>query len=344
MGDSRGGSIVSFFIRAGDYLKNRILNLLKEKDSFISGEDIGEKFNMTRAGIWKHINSLKKDGYIIESISSKGYKLVSAPDILTYEEIKEYLKTSFIGRNIYYYDSIDSTNIIAKEIAVSSKEGTIVVGEEQLAGKGRMGREWISPKWKGIYMSIILKPDMEPMKAPRISLIGAAAVNKALLNLGIKSLTKWPNDILINGKKISGILTEISGELNMIDYLIMGIGVNVNLDKNQIPKELKEKATSINIEEGKSINRKVLMANILNELEDLYIDFKENGDISKSVEICRENSVLIGKEVNILRGKESRKGIALDINKDGELVVEFETGIENIFSGEVSVRGLHGYI
>lgn len=325
-------------------MKNKILNLLKESDDFISGEEIGERFNMTRAGIWKHVNSLKEEGYIIESISKRGYKLISSPDILTYEEVEEYLKTSFIGRNIYYYDSIDSTNIMGKEIAFSEKEGTIVVGEEQLAGKGRMGREWISPKGKGIYMSIVLKPDIEPMKASKITLIGAAAVNKALSNLGIKSSIKWPNDILINGKKISGILTEISGEINMVDYLIMGIGVNVNLNKADIPKELKDKATSINIEEGKFINRKLLMANILNEFEDLYIDFKDNGNISKTVEICRENSVLIGKEVNVIRGKENRKGIAVDINEEGELVVEFETGIEKIYSGEVSLRGLTGYI
>lgn len=338
------GSTVSFFIRIGDKLKNRVLKLLKQNDEFISGEKLSNEFNMTRAGIWKHMNSLKEDGYIIESVSRKGYKLISSPDILTYEEIQEDLNTLFIGRNLHYYQSIDSTNKRAKEIANVEKEGTIVVAEEQFQGKGRLGRDWISPKDKGIYMSIILKPDLEPMKVSKITLIGAAAVNKALYNLRIKSQIKWPNDILINEKKICGILTEISGELNMVDYLIMGIGINVNVDGVDIPDELKNKATSIKIEEGKAINRKLLMANILNELESLYIDFRDNGDISKTIEICKENSALIGKEINVIRGKETRKGIALDISEIGELIVEFETGIENIYSGEVSIRGIKGYI
>lgn len=325
-------------------MKNRILNFLKQNDGFISGEKIAEEFNMTRAGVWKHMNSLKEEGYNIESIPKKGYRLISAPDILTYEELKGYLNTSFIGRNIHYYTFIDSTNKKAKEIASREKEGTVIVAEKQTRGKGRLGRDWISPMGKGIYMSIVLKPDVEPMKASRVTLIGAAAVSKALSNLGIKSSIKWPNDILQNGKKICGILTEISGELNMVDYLIMGIGVNVNLDKAHIPEELKDKATSISIEEGKNINRKLLMANILNEFEDLYIDFKDNGNISRAIKICKENSALIDKEVNVIRGKESRRGIALDISETGELIVKFQTGIENIYSGEVSIRALDGYI
>ena len=325
-------------------MKSKVLRLLKECDEFISGEDLSDKFNMTRAGIWKHMNSLKEDGYVIESVSGKGYRLISSPDILNYEEIQGYLKTASIGRKIQYYESIDSTNKRAKEIANVEKEGTIIVAEEQIQGKGRLGREWISPRGKGLYMSIILKPHVDPIKVSRVTLIGAGAVNKALVNLGIKSQIKWPNDILINGKKVAGILTEISGELNMVDYLVMGIGINVNLNKSDIPKDLKDKATSINIEEGKIINRKVLMANILNEFEELYMDFKDNDNISKTIEICRDKSALIGKEVKVIRGRETRKGKALDIGETGELIVEFETGIENIYSGEVSIRGLDGYI
>lgn len=325
-------------------MKNKILNLLKEKDGFISGEKIAKDFNMTRAGVWKHINSLKEEGYIIESISKKGYRLISTPDILSYEEIEPYLKTSLIGRNLHYYNSIDSTNNKGKEIASSEKEGTLIVAEEQIRGKGRLGRDWLSSEGKGIYMSIILKPDLEPMKVSRITLIAAAAVNKALLKQAIESSIKWPNDILINGKKICGILTEVSGELNMLDYVVIGIGVNVSLSKTDIPKELKDIATSINMEEGKAINRKQLMANILNEFEDFYMDFKENGNISRVVKICKENSAVLGKEVNVIKGNQSRRGIAIDISNTGELIVEFDTGIEKIYSGEVSVRGLDGYI
>lgn len=326
-------------------MKNKVLKILKDSEDFISGEEISKEFHMTRAAIWKYINMLKEDGYVIESIPRKGYKLVYLPDILTYEEVGKYLDTDFIGRNIYYFDLINSTNIKAKEIALEEKEGTVLVSEEQVGGKGRLGRQWLSPKGKGIWMSIILKPNVDPMKVAKITLLGAAAVHKALANMNIKSQIKWPNDILIDGKKISGILTEMSAELNMINYVIMGIGINVNLDEEDIPEDLKDKATSIKIIEGKEIDRKRLLANILNELEKLYIDFRDKDTITKAIDICKANSILIGKEVRLIRGEEIRFGKALDINEEGELVVEFEYGaIENIYSGEVSVRGLEGYV
>lgn len=326
-------------------MKNKILKVLKNSDDFISGEKLSEEFNMTRSGIWKYMNMLKEDGYNIESIPRKGYRIVSSPDILTYEEIEKNLNTDFIGRNIYYYDSIDSTNKRAKDIALEEQEGTIIISEEQVDGKGRLGRGWISPKGKGIWMSIILKPEVDPIKVAKITLIGAAAVYKGLNNMNIDSTIKWPNDILIDGKKICGILTEMSCELNMINYVVMGIGINVNLDVSNIPEDLREKATSIKISQKKSISRKELLANILNEFEELYIPFKDNGNISESINICRENCALIGKEVKIIKGEEIKIGRALDINEDGQLVIEFKNGVvENVFSGEVSVRGLNGYI
>lgn len=325
-------------------MKNKVLRMLKNSEGFISGEKISDEFNMTRSGIWKYINMLKEDGYKIESIPRKGYRIISSPDILTYEEVEEYLDTDFIGRKIYYFDSIDSTNNKAKEIAFEEKEGLVVVSEEQLAGRGRLGRAWVSPKGKGIWMSIILKPKVDPMKVAKVTLLGAAAVNKALDNMNVKSQIKWPNDILINGKKIAGILTEMNCELNMINYVTMGIGINVNLDENDIPEDLKDKATSIKISGGKEINRKELLANTLNIFEELYLLFRDKDDVSKAIEICRENSALIGKQVRVIRGEEIKIGKALDINEEGQLVVEFENGVvENIYSGEVSVRGLEGY-
>ena len=326
-------------------MKNKILKVLKNSDDFISGEKLSEEFNMTRSGIWKYMNMLKEDGYDIESIPRKGYRIISSPDILTYEEIEKNLSTDFIGRNIYYYESIDSTNKRAKDIALEEQEGTIIISEEQVDGKGRLGRDWISPKGKGIWMSIILKPEVDPIKVAKITLIGAAAVYKGLNNMNIDSTIKWPNDILIDGKKICGILTEMSCELNMINYVVMGIGINVNLDGNNIPEDLREKATSIKISQKKSVNRKELLANILNEFEELYIPFKDKGNISESIKICRENCALIGKEVKIIKDEKIKIGRALDINEDGQLVIEFKGGVvENVFSGEVSVRGLDGYI
>lgn len=326
-------------------MKNKILNILKENtDDFISGEKISASLNMTRASVWKHINTLKEEGYTIESISRRGYRLLSSPDLLSYEEIKGYLDTEFIAKEIKHFYTIDSTNKKAKELAAELAEGTVLIAEEQSGGKGRIGRDWISPKGKGIWMSLVLKPKLEPAKLSRITLIGAVSVFAALEKMNIKSQIKWPNDLLIRGKKISGILTEMSGELNRIDYVIMGIGVNVNLDVDDLPQDLKHKATSIKIEENKDIDRKILTANILNEFEKYYIDFRKDGDLRKCLEILRENSALIGEEIRVIKGDESRFGIARDINEVGELVVEFKEGIENIYSGEVSVRGLDGYV
>jgi len=321
-------------------MKNKILEKLKQSEDFISGQEISKEFHITRAAIWKYINILREDGYNIESVPSKGYRLVSLPDILSYEEIKEYLKTDFMGRSIYYFNSIDSTNKKAKEVAQDEQEGTVIIAEEQTAGKGRMGRSWVSPKGKGIWMSLILKPTMEPMKVPKLTLIGAAAVYKALENMGIKAQIKWPNDVLIDGKKICGILTEMSGELNMVNYVIMGIGINVNLDEGDFPEELKDKATSLKISTGKEINRKELTANILNEFEKLYISFKEKDQMNEVLKICRENSILLGEEVKIIRGNDVRIGKAIDINENGELLIKFEGDkVESIIAGEVSLRG-----
>lgn len=326
-------------------MKDEILKLLKENgDNFLSGEDISDKFGVSRAAIWKHMNTLKEEGYKIESVSRKGYRLIESPDILTYMEVEEFLHTKYIGRNIQYFDTIDSTNIKAKEIAYESKKGTVVIAEEQTLGRGRLGRSWVSPKGKGIWMSILLKPKIDPMKVAKITQIGAAAVSLALQDLGIESFIKWPNDIVINGKKLCGILTEMSCELNMINYVVMGVGINVNLDSEDFQGEVSKVGTSLKIETGKKVNRKELLGLFLNRFEELYIPFVERDDFSNTLKVCREKSILIGKEVKLIRGSEERKGKVVGLNDDGELEVDYGNGvIENVLSGEVSVRGLYGY-
>jgi BirA family biotin operon repressor/biotin-[acetyl-CoA-carboxylase] ligase len=258
--------------------------------------------------------------------------------------IQNTLYTDYIGRNLHFYESIDSTNIRAKEIALEAPEGTVIIAEEQTEGIGRLGRTWLSPKGKGIWMSIILKPQVEPENVSKITLLGAAAVNLALYQMAIVSKIKWPNDIIIDEKKVGGILTEMSMESHRVNYVVMGIGINVNLDQDEFPEELENKATSLKIAVKKYVDKDILVSYILNHFEELYEEFK-TGSISKTVEICRMNSVLLGKEVQIIKGKETRIGQALDINSEGELLVQFKDGvIENIFSGEVSLRGLEGYI
>jgi BirA family biotin operon repressor/biotin-[acetyl-CoA-carboxylase] ligase len=327
-------------------MKEKILELLKSsKSQYISGQHMCEILGISRSAIWKHMNALKDDGYIIESTSRKGYRLITSPDILTSDEIKQRLTTNFVGSTILHFDSINSTNLKAKEIASDVNDGTVIVSEEQIAGKGRLGRQWISPKGKGIWMSIILKPDIDPMHASKVTLIGAAAVFKALNNLNIKALIKWPNDLVINNKKVCGILTEMSAELNKIHHLVIGIGINVNIDEEDFTEEMKNIATSLKITSGDIIDRKALMADILNCFEPLYTNFINTNSISDSIDICRKNSIFIGKDVRIVKFNKEFIAKAIDLDDDGQLIIQCQDGsIEKVFSGEVSMRGLYGYI
>lgn len=328
-------------------MKEKILDLLKTNgNEYISGQYISELLGITRSAIWKYINSLKEEGYIIESVSRRGYKLIQSPDILTPDEIKPKLNTKFIGHNIIHFDTINSTNIKAKELAASGEsDGTVIISEEQTAGKGRLGRQWVSPKGKGIWMSIILRPDMDPIHASKVTLIGAAAVFNALSALNISALIKWPNDLVINNKKTCGILTEMSAELNQIHYLVMGIGINVNLNEEDFPIQMRSIATSLKSVSGIDIDRKALIADILNNFEILYTEFIQTNSIVTSVEICKKNSIFIGKDVKIIKFDKEFIAKAIDLDNEGQLIIEHSDGtIETVFSGEISMRGLYGYI
>ncbi|MBK5241813.1 biotin--[acetyl-CoA-carboxylase] ligase [Clostridium sp.] len=327
-------------------MKKKILRILKGSGTdFVSGEKISEELGVSRAAIWKYINVIKEDGYEIEAISRKGYRIISSPNILTSEEVESFLRTKCIGKNIIHYESVGSTNSKAKELAEGGQEhGTVIISEEQTLGRGRLGRNWVSPKYKGIWMSIILRPNIITKNISQITLIGAAAVQKAIMKMEIKTGIKWPNDIIIGSKKVCGILTEMSGEIEHINYLVMGIGINVNLKEQDIPKDLKDVATSLLIESGKHIDRKQLLANVLNIFEELYSDFVLNGNIKETIEICRENSILIGSEIKLINSGEVTIAKAINISDSGELVIENNKGnIENIVSGEVSIRGIYGY-
>lgn len=321
-------------------MKDKIIDFLKENSNeFVSGEELSKKLGVTRAAVWKHINSLKESGYNIESVSKKGYKLTLCPDILTYEEVKNHLNTEFIGRNIIHFDELDSTNSYAKKVAETlDGEGHVVITEKQLSGRGRMGRPWSSQNNNGIWMSIILKPKVSIFEVSKITQVAAAAVNLAFAKLGVHTKIKWPNDLIINDKKVCGILTEMNSEINVINHVVVGIGINVNNDKDDFCDELKDIATSIKIETSKELKRNILLAEILNNFESLYKDLNNN-DFSRSLDICRKNSYVIGKEINLIKNQEVKEAKAIDINNDGELVVKYKSGeIEKIISGEISVR------
>lgn len=325
-------------------MKDKIVERLYLEKGFVSGETISKENGLSRTAIWKHIQALREEGYEIESRTKKGYMLVSVPKNIDFDQMQIDLQTSIIGKQIFYYDKLESTNCKAKEIAFQVDEGSLVVAEEQTASKGRLGRTWSSYKNRGIYMSVILKPNTDPVEVARLTLLGAAAINLALKDIGIDSFIKWPNDVVINGKKVAGVLTEMHSELGTINYVVLGIGINANIDLEQIPLEIKDKATSLKIIKGEEVDRRELFIKLVSRIDELYKEFIQTGEIGSSIQICKDKSAIIGKDIIVHQGTLKRQGRAIELNNKGELVVEFETGIEDLFSGEISIRGEDGYI
>lgn len=328
-------------------MKYEVLHILKENNhKFVSGQLLSDKLGVSRTAIWKYMKSLKKEGYIIDSSSKKGYKLLNSPDILSFQEIQKYLNTKNIAKKIIYMEKVDSTNNKAKELASKGEDhGTLIIAEEQLGGRGRLGRTWCSPKFKGIWLSVILRPDIDPMQIPKITQIAAASVIETLKNFKIDAAIKWPNDIIINNKKMCGILTEMNAEINKVHYVILGIGINANLDREDFEKDILSKATSIKIETGLTLDRKCFIGTLMNKFEYLYEEFEQTQDIKSSIKICRDNSAVIGKVVRVIKGEDETFARALDLDENGGLIIQYEDGThEALISGEISIRGLNGYI
>lgn len=325
-------------------MRSKIIEvILNSGEDFVSGEELSKRLGISRTAIWKHINTLKEEGYDIESVNKKGYRLVNSPDdLLNPQNLYHNLTTDTIGKNIIHLDSIDSTNDYLKKIGNDVQEGTVVISEEQTKGKGRLGRSWQSKSKEGIWMSIILKPEIVPYKAPFITLIAGAAIVKALNNLQVPAKIKWPNDIIINNKKLSGILTELSAEIERVNYVVVGIGMNVkNLDFDE---ELEEKATSL-YKENYYLSRVEVISNILCEFEKLYKGYIEKNDKEETLSICKEYSAILNKDIYIIKGDEKELVKCIDINKDGNLVVkDNNNNVQEILSGEVSIRGVKGYV
>lgn len=318
-------------------MKKKILDILQNTDGYISGERISEMLNISRAAVWKHIKKFKEDGYKIESVTNKGYRLVSSPDIITESAIKNSLNTEFIGQKLFIYDETDTTNNCAKSNS-DSPEGSVFIAEVQTHGKGSRGRGWVSPRGTGIWHTILLKPDISPLGVSQITLAAGLAVCKAI---GLNSKIKWPNDIVIGSKKVCGILTEMSAEIDMVNYIVCGIGINVNMES--FDKEIEHRATSMYIESGRKYNRNELIANLLNKFEYYYKKFLDRGLIS-ILDEYKQNCITIGRDVNVIFKKETVTGRAVDVDENGALVVETDNGIIHVTSGEVSVRGIYGYV
>ncbi|MCK9267488.1 MAG: biotin--[acetyl-CoA-carboxylase] ligase [Alkaliphilus sp.] len=326
-------------------MRDKILGeLYKNKENYISGELLAADLGVSRTAVWKHINILKEQGYNIETAPGKGYRLLEMEDKLLPGEIENILSNKVIGKQIIYFDSIDSTNGYAKKKIDQLKDGTVILAERQTAGRGRRGRGWVSPEGTGIWMSIVLKPDIPPREGIKMTQIAVAAVCKSIRELTkLDALIKWPNDIVINGKKVCGILTEMAGELNKINYIVIGIGINVNV--KDFPEEIKKHASSLFIEGNKKIDRKILLVDILKKFENLYGAYMRNLNLNETLSIVRNYSAILGKNIRIIQGKSVKMAGAVDINDDGLLLVETENGSrELISSGEISIRGEKGYI
>jgi BirA family biotin operon repressor/biotin-[acetyl-CoA-carboxylase] ligase len=317
---------------------DEILRLLKEDSSrFLSGQEISRRLKVTRTAVWKRVNHLRALGYKIESLTRSGYRLIQAPDLLTPSEIRPLLTTKWMGRTIHYFQSIDSTNSKAYQLALQgAKEGEVVIAESQVEGKGRLGRRWFSPSFLNLYLSLILRPPIPPHRASLITLMAAVATADAIQNYsGLLPQIKWPNDVLLRGRKVAGLLNEIQSEMDRIHFVILGIGVNLNMDAKMFPKEIRTMATSLKREMEKNISRKDFLLSLLAALEIWYATFLREGD-RPVLEAWRGRAKIEGKRVNVSSFGENLSGVAVDIDSDGALILETEEGeLRRIVAGDV---------
>ena len=326
-------------------MKEEILRLLRSADGYISGQELCNRFGVSRTAVWKAINQLKEAGYEIEAQQNKGYRLMAAPDLMTEAEIKSLMHTEWVAKEVLYFDTIDSTNIKAQELAEKGyQSGTLVVADKQESGKGRRGRSWVSPSGTGIFMTLMIKPDINPNNASMLTLVAALAVAKAITSVtGEEAMIKWPNDIVVNSKKVCGILTEMNAQFDYINHIVIGIGINVH--NESFPEEISQMASSLMIEAGgKRFHRAQIIAETMSYFEQYYDTFLKTQDLSALVREYDELLVNRNKSVRVLDPKEPFDGKAMGITPKGELIVDTWESRKLVSSGEVSVRGIYGYV
>ncbi|WP_409251159.1 biotin--[acetyl-CoA-carboxylase] ligase [Bacillus sp. SCS-153A] len=307
---------------------------------FLSGQTLADIAGCSRTAVWKHIEELRKEGFEFEAVKKRGYRIVKAPDRVSEEEIHPGLRTRSIGRVIKYIESVPSTQKIAHTLAQEgAEEGTAVIAEEQTEGRGRLLRSWHSPKGTGIWMSIILKPQLPPQKAPQFTLIAAVAVVQAIEEIcGLSPEIKWPNDILLNGRKVTGILTELQAEADKINSIIIGIGMNVNQKADDFPEELQSIATSLSLEKSEKISRVKLIQRVMEKLELYYEIYMDKGFTPIKL-LWESYAISIGRKITARTITGSIHGKALGINEDGVLRIEDEEGqIHEVYSADIELR------
>lgn len=319
----------------------KILSALRENLDGVSGAELAEQLRISRAAIWSRIEELRSLGYEIEAGPHFGYKLVSSPDALHADDLLARLgETKAIGRDIRVFEETTSTNDVIEKLARDGvKEGVVVFAESQTKGRGRLGRKWMSPTHKGLWFSVLLRPDLRPQETTQLTVASATALRRAIKNVtGLSAEIKWPNDLLVGGKKVVGILTEMSAEVDRVRHVILGIGVDVNHDANEFPAELKKIATSLKIETGREISRAELATEILRELDSDYARIC-GGKFSAVADEWEAGCATIGKNVSVQMGARQIRGCGESLDDDGALLIRTEHGrLERVIGGDVTLE------
>ncbi|UOR12483.1 biotin--[acetyl-CoA-carboxylase] ligase [Halobacillus amylolyticus] len=317
--------------------RKQLIELLDSQQGHISGQDLSKRLNISRTAVWKHMKELEKDGYEIEAVQRKGYKIISSPNKVSENTLQWGLNTDWLGHNLQHFEEVTSTQEVVHQLAKQGKpHGTVVIADKQVQGKGRMSRNWDSPKGKGIWMSILLRPELLPYQAPQLTLLAATVLAEVIAEQSsILPQIKWPNDLLVNHKKVSGILTEMQAEQDQIQYVVLGIGINVNQTESDIPEELQHKASSLQIESQQQWSIQGTIQRILQQFERTYDQFMTNG--FKDVKLKWEQfGYRIGEEVTISTMKKSWQARLVGIEPDGALLARDEKGKEEkLYSAEI---------
>jgi len=317
--------------------REKLINLLKKhSNDYISGEKLSQALDISRSAVWKHMNELKIDGYTIEGVPRVGYRIIQTPDKVSRNTITWGLETKWLAKNTIHKITAETTQKIAhQEARAGAPHGTVVIANEQTAGKGRMGRTWHSAKDKGVWMSILLRPKIVPQQATLLTLLTATVLADVLSNVTNENVTiKWPNDILIDGKKVAGILTEMQAEQDQIQYIIIGIGLNVNQTVNEIPPELKHIATSLQVETNRSLDINVSIQQILHTFEKSYTTFMQDG-FTPIKHKWERYGYQIGRTIRVNTAKQSYEAVFSGIAENGALLDLLDNNLEKLYSAEI---------
>ena len=314
-----------------------VLAFLWAEDDSVSGDYISSRVHISRTAVWKYMKQLERLGYRIEKVKGRGYRLMATPDRVYPWEIARYLPTQTIGKEIVYRDSIDSTNMAAFKLALNDAvEGTCVIAETQKTGRGRLQRKWASPYAKNLYLSVILRPGLHPLHSYPVTFLSSLAVSDTLLSFGLTPKLKWPNDVLVNGKKICGTLLELSTEAEMVRFVVVGIGLNVNMKKRDMPDDIRTKATSLFLETKKHYERAVVCGMLLDNLEFYYRILQQKG-VEEISRIWEERARIRGVEMEVSQVDATYRGVSEGIDRDGALLLRHKGELMRVIAGDVTI-------